>query len=391
MLITIKLDNMAQKKSPTKVALDTSGVDKMTQDAFHKMFSTPPQSSRNEPDGSAYIKDNWDQIQSGDIQLPATNTTVQNDATAQQRLGGSEEEGLWGPLNEAQKARRAGRRERKQIKDESRAKKIKIKNIAKKEKVLSKVAEKEKGYVNNKNFKRGQQITNQRPLGWKPTIEEYPHLQNKLQKQKIANNVRTVAEAASAIMQTGFIKNNIKTDSKSSISSNNPNPWTQGYKQGNTELENLQHEVNKLKGAPKALGSPAKIAGALISPHFRTRFNAAASINEGNMTNTADPYKEINPALNTRNQVGAIENLPPSGPMGITFGETVGQSSYNSGTPDIMGTGGPRSSIRMEGAFANPYFNNSPNAPRGGQRRANQMFGSARSRQVCMNLGKIKK
>jgi hypothetical protein len=77
--------------------------------------------------------------------------------------------------------------------------------------------------------------------------------------------------------------------------------------------------------------------------------------------------------------------------MGITFGETVGQSSYNSGTPDIMGTGGPRSSIRMEGAFANPYFNNSPNAPRGGQRRANQMFGSTRSRQMCMNLGKIKK
>ena len=110
------------------------------------------------------------------------------------------------------------------------------------------------------------------------------------------------------------------------------------------------------------------------------------------MTNTADPYKDINPALNTRNQVGAIENLPPSGAgMGITFGETVGQSSYNSGTPDIMGTGGPRSSIRMEGAFGNPYFNNSPNAPRGGQRRANQMFGSTRSRQMCMNLGKIKK
>ena len=333
---------MGNKQSPTKVNIDTSSVDQMTQDTLRNLEFKPVQSDRNEGVESVKnAKDPWGENKFNAEEILGSIKSFHNDATANQRMKGSEEEGLWGPLTEAQKERRAGRRERRQLRDESRAKKIKIKNIARKEKLQSKIAAKEK---------------------------------------------------KSGILNQGFIEKNIQTGSKSSISSNKPNPWTQGYKQGNTELENLQNEVSKLKGAPKALGSPAKIAGALISPHFRTRFNAAAGINEGNMTNTADPYKDINPALNTRNQVGAIENLPPSGAgMGITFGETVGQSSYNSGTPDIMGTGGPRSSIRMEGAFGNPYFNNSPNAPRGGQRRANQMFGSTRSRQMCMNLGKIKK
>jgi len=355
---------MGNKQSPAKVNIDTSSVDQMTQDTLRNLEFKPVQSDRNERVESVKnAKDPWGENKFNAEEILGSIKSFHNDATANQRMKGSEEEGLWGPLTEAQKERRAGRRERRQLRDESRAKKIKIKNIARKEKVQSKIAKKEKGFVNNKKAKKGMQI-----LAGK------------------------VADAASAIFQKGFIEQNIQTGSKSSISSNKPNPWTQGYKQGNTELENLQNEVSKLKGAPKALGSPAKIAGAITSPHFRTRFNAAAGINEGNMTNTADPYKDINPALNTRNQVGAIENLPPSGAgMGITFGETVGQSSYNSGTPDIMGTGGPRSSIRMEGAFGNPYFNNSPNAPRGGQRRANQMFGSTRSRQMCMNLGKIKK
>ena len=121
-------------------------------------------------------------------------------------------------------------------------------------------------------------------------------------------------------------------------------------------------------------------------------FNPASSVGQGNLTNTADPYKDINSALNTRSQVGAIENLPPAGgAMGIMGEQNPSSSSYGPGRGNILGTGGPRSNIKMEGAFGNPYFNNSPNAPRGGQRRANQMFGSTRSRQMCMNLGKIKK
>ena len=124
--------------------------------------------------------------------------------------------------------------------------------------------------------------------------------------------------------------------------------------------------------------------------------NTASSVGQGNLMNTADPYKDINPALNTRSQVGAIENLPPAGGTmgiaGIAMGEqNPSSSSYGPGIGSVLGTGGPRSNIKMEGAFVNPYFNNSPNAPRGGQRRANQMFGSNRSRQMCMNLGKIKK
>ena len=125
--------------------------------------------------------------------------------------------------------------------------------------------------------------------------------------------------------------------------------------------------------------------------------NTASSVGQGNLMNTADPYKDINPALNTRSQVGAIENLPPAGGTmgiaGIAMGEqNPSSSSYGPGTGPLSSfPGSPRSNIKMEGAFGNPYFNNSPNAPRGGQRRASQMFGSTRSRQMCMNLGKIKK
>jgi hypothetical protein len=347
---------MGNKKSPAKVNIDTASVDQMTQDTLRNLEFKPVQSDRNEGVESVKnAKDSWGENKFNAEEILGSIKSFHNDATANQRMKGSEEEGLWGPLTEAQKERRAGRRERRQLRDESRAKKIKFKNIARKEKVQSKIAEKEKKWGKNKKVKRGKEIV-------------------------------------SAILQNGFIEKNIQTGSQSSISSNEPNPWVQGYKQGKSKLENLQNEVNKLKGAPKALGSPAKL---IRGNEIRRRLgllNTASSVGQGNLTNTADPYKDINPALNTRNQLGAIENLPPSGTgMGITFGETVGQSSYNSGTPDIMGTGGPRSSIRMEGAFANPYFNNSPNAPRGGQRRANQMFGSTRSRQMCMNLGKIKK
>ncbi len=139
--------------------------------------------------------------------------------------------------------------------------------------------------------------------------------------------------------------------------------------------------------------SPAKL---LMGREIRRRLgmiNSAADVSQGNLANTADPYKDINTALNTRSQVGAIENLPPAGgAMGIAIGEqNPSSSAYVPGTGSILDTGGPRSNIQMEASFGNPYFNNSPNAPRGGQRRANQMFGTKRSRQMCMNLGKIKK
>ena len=150
---------MGNKQSPAKVNIDTSSVDQMTQDTLRNLEFKPVQSDRNERVESVKnAKDPWGENKFNAEEILGSIKSFHNDATANQRMKGSEEEGLWGPLTEAQKERRAGRRERRQLRDESRAKKIKIKNIARKEKVQSKIAKKEKGFVNNKKAKKGMQI-----------------------------------------------------------------------------------------------------------------------------------------------------------------------------------------------------------------------------------------
>ena len=109
---------MGNKQSPAKVNIDTSSVDQMTQDTLRNLEFKPVQSDRNERVESVKnAKDPWGENKFNAEEILGSIKSFHNDATANQRMKGSEEEGLWGPLTEAQKERRAGRRERRQLRE----------------------------------------------------------------------------------------------------------------------------------------------------------------------------------------------------------------------------------------------------------------------------------